>query len=227
MIVCAVLEMGFNLTDRLRMEFNWVYFWVWLTFLVERVIHLALAKRGHKKSVYSMMGWCVNALLTLTLIPIFVNFFGIDDSIGVMKVLDNRVFHILVLFLISSIQLSSTVIGSMGRKASPALMMAVSFLLIILVGSGMLLMPRCVQPGVHLSWIDSLFTATSAVCVTGLTTIDVPTTFTSLGQLVVMMLIQIGGLGVMTITSFFALFFMGNTSIYNQMLVRDMVSSKS
>ena len=67
MIVCAVLEMGFNLTDRLRMEFNWVYFWVWLTFLVERVIHLALAKRGHKKSVYSMMGWCVNALLTLTL----------------------------------------------------------------------------------------------------------------------------------------------------------------
>jgi potassium uptake TrkH family protein len=227
MIVGAVLEMGFDLTDRLRQELNWVYFWVWLTFLVERISRLILLKRRRIQSVYSLMGWCVNGLLTLTLIPIFVNFFGIDDSFGIMKVLDNRVFHLLVLFLISSIQLSSTVIGSMGRKASPPLMMAVSFLFIILVGSGMLLMPHCIQPGVHLSWIDSLFTATSAVCVTGLTTIDVPNTFTSLGQLVVMMLIQIGGLGVMTITSFFALFFMGNTSIYNQMVVRDMVSSKS
>ena len=62
---------------------------------------------------------------------------------------------------------------------------------------------------------------------TGLTTIDVPGTFTCFGQLVIMMLIQVGGLGVMTITSFFALFFMGNTSIYNQMQVQDMVSSKS
>ena len=62
---------------------------------------------------------------------------------------------------------------------------------------------------------------------TGLTTIDVPSTFTSFGQLVIIILIQVGGLGMMTITSFFALFFMGNTSIYSQMLVRDMVSSKS
>jgi len=55
----------------------------------------------------------------------------------------------------------------------------------------------------------------------------VPSTFTSFGQLVIIILIQVGGLGMMTITSFFALFFMGNTSIYSQMLVRDMVSSKS
>ena len=45
--------------------------------------------------------------------------------------------------------------------------------------------------------------------------------------MVIIMLIQVGGLGIMTITSFFALFFMSNTSIYSQMLVRDMVSSKS
>jgi potassium uptake TrkH family protein len=144
-----------------------------------------------------------------------------------MHIVDNRPFHLFILFLISSIELSSTVITSLGRKSNPALMLAVSFLFIIMVGSGMLLMPRCIQQGVHLSWIDSLFTATSAVCVTGLTTIDVPGTFTSFGQLVIMLLIQIGGLGVMTITSFFALFFMGNTSIYNQMQVQDMVSSKS
>ena len=226
-IVGAVLEFGFVLSDRLRNELNLVYLWAWNMFLVERVCHLLLTKRGQRKSAYSFLGWSLNGLLALTLIPIFVNFFGIDDSFGVMHIVDNRPFHLFILFLISSIELSSTVITSLGRKSNPALMLAVSFLFIIMVGSGMLLMPRCIQQGVHLSWIDSLFTATSAVCVTGLTTIDVPSTFTSFGQLVIMLLIQIGGLGVMTITSFFALFFMGNTSIYNQMQVQDMVSSKS
>ena len=180
-IVGAILEFGFVLTERLENELNLVYFWAWNMFLIERISKLVLTKRGHRKSAYNLLGWGINGLLTLTLIPIFVEFFNIDDTIGVMR----------------------------------------------MVGSGVLLMPRCIQPGVHLSWIDSLFTTTSAVCVTGLTTIDVPSTFTSFGQLVIMVLIQIGGLGMMTITSFFALFFMGNTSIYNQMLVSDMVSSKS
>ena len=227
LIVGAVLEFGFVLTDQLKYELNLVYLWTWNMFLIERLCRLLLTERGRRKSAYSFLGWSINGLLLLTLIPIIVNFFGIDDSFGILKILDNRTFHLLVLFLISLIELSDTVISSLGRKSNPALMMAVSFLLIIMVGSGMLLMPRCIQQGVHLSWIDSLFTATSAVCVTGLTTIDVPSTFTSFGQLVIIMLIQIGGLGVMTITSFFALFFMGNTSIYNQMQVQDMVSSKS
>ena len=201
-IVGAILEFGFELSDRLKDEFDLVYFWAWNMFLLERVCHLVLTRRGKRRAAYNFIGWTVNGLLTLTLIPIILNILGIDDSTGVIRVLENRAIYLLVLFLISS-------------------------MFIIMAGSGMLLMPRCIQHGVHLSWIDSLFTATSAVCVTGLTTIDVPSTFTSFGQLVIMMLIQVGGLGVMTITSFFALFFMGNTSIYNQMQVQDMVSSKS
>ena len=51
--------------------------------------------------------------------------------------------------------------------------------------------------------------------------------FTASGFVVIVLLIQIGGLGVMTLTSFFAMFFMGNTSVYNQLVVRDMVSSDS
>ena len=227
MIVSAVLEFGFRLTDEQLDELTWLYFWVWMTFLIDRGSHLLLMRRGFLKSEYSFLGWCTNALLVLTLIPIVVEFSGVDDSYGIMSILNNRAFHVTVLFLVSVIDLSDAIIRLMGRKMNPALMLAISFMVFILIGSGLLLMPRCVQPGVHLSWIDSLFTATSAVCVTGLTTIDVPTTFTCLGQLVVMMLIQVGGVGVMTITSFFALFFMGNTSLYNQVLVRDMVSSKS
>jgi len=226
-IVGAVLEFGFVLSDQLKSELDLIYFWAWNMFLIERVCHLLLAKPGQRKSAYSFLGWIINGLLTLTLIPIILYLLGINDDTGLIKILENKTIYLLILLLISFIELSDAVITSLGRKSNPALMMAVSFLFIIMVGSGMLLMPRCIQHGVHLSWIDSLFTATSAVCVTGLTTIDVPSTFTCLGQLVVMLLIQVGGLGVMTITSFFALFFMGNTSIYNQMQVQDMVSSKS
>ena len=227
MIVSAVLEFGFRLTETQLVELNWLYFWVWITFLIDRGSHLVLMRRGYLKSEYSFLGWGTNALLGLTLIPIIVKLIGIDDNYGLVDILTNRVFHVTVLFLVSVIDLSDGVIRLMGRKMNPALMMALSFMVFILIGSGLLMMPRCILPGVHLRWIDSLFTATSAVCVTGLTTIDVPSTFTSLGQFVIMMLIQVGGLGVMTITSFFALFFMGNTSLYNQILVRDMVSSKS
>lgn len=226
-IVGGVLEFGFELTSKLIRELDLVYFWAWSMFLIERVGRIILTKPGKRKSAFSFLGWIINGLLMLTLIPIIVEFFKIDHNIGLISILGNREAHLLILFLIALIELSNTVITSMGRKTNPALAMAVSFMFIILAGSGLLLMPRCIQPGVHLSWIDSLFTATSAVCVTGLTTIDVPSTFTSFGQMVIIMLIQVGGLGIMTITSFFALFFMSNTSIYSQMLVRDMVSSKS
>ena len=212
-IVSAALEFGFRLTYRQVDELKLLYFWVWITFLIDRGSHLLLMRKGYLKSEYSFIGWCINALLMLTLIPVIVNFAGIDDSHGIMNILDNRVFHVTVLFLISIIDLSDGVIRLLGRKMNPALMMAFSFMVFILVGSGLLMMPRCVHPGVHLPWIDSLFTATSAVCVTGLTTVDVPATFTYLGQFIIMILIQVGGLGVMTITSFFALFFMGNTSL--------------
>lgn len=87
------------------------------------------------------------------------------------------------------------------------------------------MLPRCTVNGI--TWVDSLFTATSAVCVTGLVPVDVSTTFTTGGLVVIILLIQVGGLGVMTLTSFFAMFFMGNTSLYNQLVVRDMVSSNS
>ena len=227
MIATSILEFGFQLTDDQMGHVNWLYFWVWITYLIDRGSHLILKKRLYWKSAYSFFGWSINGLLLLTLIPIIVTILGIDDSRGIVNILSNRVFHVSVLFLISLIDLSDEAIRFLGQKSNPALVMAISFMFIILVGSGLLLMPRCIQEGASITWVDSLFTSTSAVCVTGLTCVDISSTFTHFGQLVILALIQVGGLGVMTITSFFALFFMGNTSIYNQMLVRDMVSSRS
>jgi trk system potassium uptake protein len=84
-------------------------------------------------------------------------------------------------------------------KAHPATLVLASFLLVITIGMLMLMLPISTNTG-RIHWVDALFTATSAVCVTGLTVVDTGTTFTLFGQCVILALIQIGGLGLMTIS---------------------------
>lgn len=85
------------------------------------------------------------------------------------------------------------------RSLSPARIIAAGFLLVILLGSALLMLPCSVNDGVTLRYIDSLYTSTSAVCVTGLIAVDAGDTFTPLGQFIIAALIQVGGLGVTSI----------------------------
>lgn len=88
--------------------------------------------------------------------------------------------------------------GNFLRHLSPARVIAFGFASLILTGSVLLIMPFSLRDGVSISYIDSLYTSASAVCVTGLLTVDVYDTFTTAGQIIVAVLIQAGGLGVAT-----------------------------
>lgn len=85
------------------------------------------------------------------------------------------------------------------RKTSPQRIIAGGFAILILLGSLLLRLPVCLKDGVSLSYTDALYTSTSAVCVTGLVTVDPGDTFSPVGQTVILILIQLGGLGVATI----------------------------
>ena len=82
------------------------------------------------------------------------------------------------------------------KHLSTPRIIALGFAAAILLGSVLLMLPCSVRPGVDLQYIDSLYTSTSAVCVTGLITVDAGDTFTPLGQLILGLLIQVGGMGV-------------------------------
>ncbi len=84
-------------------------------------------------------------------------------------------------------------------KLSPARIIALGFASVILIGSGLLMLPCCIQDGQTVNYVDALYTSTSAVCVTGLIAVDPGTAFTPLGQFILGLLIQIGGLGVTTV----------------------------
>lgn len=85
------------------------------------------------------------------------------------------------------------------RRQSSGRLIAIGFALLILLGSVILMLPWCLRNDVSLRYIDALYTSASAVCVTGLTVVDTADTFTPLGQAVVGLLIQAGGLGVATV----------------------------
>ena len=220
----VVYEHGFIISEGAEADLGVLYRTGWGVFLVQTTMHIGLAYRETLKK-YRTFTWVLNILLYLTLIPVI--FF--EPESGALKYfwlfLNNRIFQLILLLLLSLLRLSSGVIGLLGKRTNPSLILAGSFFLIICIGTGLLMLPRCTVDGI--SWVNALFVSTSAVCVTGLVPVDVATTFTSLGQLFIIILIQIGGLGVMTLTCFFAMFFMGNTSVYNQLAVRDMISSDS
>jgi trk system potassium uptake protein TrkH len=86
-------------------------------------------------------------------------------------------------------------------KLRPEQIIVCGFLLLILIGAALLCLPVSTRTGKGISFLNALFTSTSAVCVTGLVIADTGTTFTLFGQLVILALIQMGGLGVMTVMS--------------------------
>ena len=109
------------------------------------------------------------------------------------------------------------------RGVNPALLFVGSFAAFIILGGFLLLLPNATTNTIHP--VDAFFTATSAVCVTGLTVTDTATTFTMTGQVIILFLIQIGGLGIMTFAGMISFLVTGSVSIQNQLALRDMVSS--
>ena len=91
----------------------------------------------------------------------------------------------LLLFFIEMSRLS---LGINKMSIHPALIFILSFLLVIVIGTLLLKLPNATVGGI--SWIDALFTATSAVCVTGLIVVDTATVFTGMGKTILMVLIQ-------------------------------------
>lgn len=106
------------------------------------------------------------------------------------------------------------------KKFYPARLLALSFLVVISLGTIILLLPFSSVSG-KISFLNALFTATSAVCVTGLTVVDTATYFTRFGQIVILILIQLGGLGIMTFSTLILLASGRRISIQDRIIVQE------
>ena len=133
------------------------------------------------------------------------------------------VLHAIIALVVGLRAVRSRHMLAAGTALTPGRVFILSFALLILAGTLMLLTPNATKSGI--SFIDALFFATSAVCVTGLVPVpSLPETLTQFGQCILLALVQLGGLGVMSITYFFAYFFAGGLSLKNRFAFRDLFS---
>lgn len=107
------------------------------------------------------------------------------------------------------------------KKQSPGGIIALGFSGVILIGAILLMMPFSLKEGVHLSFLNALFTSTSAVCVTGLVVVDTADSFTAVGQAIVALLIQIGGLGIASVGVGLIIATGKKVSIKSRLMVRE------
>ncbi|MGG3468882.1 TrkH family potassium uptake protein [Neobacillus pocheonensis] len=109
----------------------------------------------------------------------------------------------------------------------PPKILVLGFAVIILFGALLLTLPASTTNGQGLSFLNAIFTATSATCVTGLVVVDTGTTFTMLGQLIILSLIQIGGLGFMTFATLFAFLLGKRISLKERILLQESLNNLS
>lgn len=223
-LVMLVAYMGYEHTNASVRSFYHYFHVIQSVFVINVLFNLVFNLRKTIRGTRPFK-FILDIAVLLTLVPVIYPRPDNPWSQLLADVFYSNRFLLIILFAYSTMAISYGIVYIMGKRTNPSLMLSTSFLIFIFLGAFLLMMPRCTYH--NIDFIDALFVSTSAVCITGLTTIDIPSTFTPMGILVLSMLIQIGGLGVMTFTSFFALFFSGNTSVYSQLMVKDMIYSKS
>ncbi|WNR45657.1 TrkH family potassium uptake protein [Paenibacillus roseipurpureus] len=106
-------------------------------------------------------------------------------------------------------------------QLTPPQILVLGFALIILLGAGLLTLPFASASGESLHFIDALFTSVSATCVTGLVVVDTGSSFTTFGQIVIVSLIQVGGLGFMTMATLVAFVFRKKITLRERLVLQE------
>jgi len=114
-----------------------------------------------------------------------------------------------------------------GFNLAPTQILAMGFALVILVGSMLLNLPISSQDGRSIGFIDALFTSASAVCVTGLVVVDTGTHWTVFGKTIILILIQIGGLGFMSLATMFAVLLGKKISLKERLVIQESLSQNT
>lgn len=130
------------------------------------------------------------------------------------------------LVLIIAIKILQALPRLISQNNNPPRLVMISFLVLIFGGMLLLLLPSATVNGEGLSVINALFMSTSAVCVTGLIVVDTATQLTMFGQMVILILIQIGGIGVITFATFLAMYLSGRLGLAERNVLQEVISGE-
>ena len=134
LIVGVIYEHGFPLSVDEIAKIQVLYKAVWIIFLIDVTLHISLEYRSTKKQ-YRKLAWILSGLLYLTLIPVI--FHRPEEEGAILQFwefLDGKFYHLILLLVFSLLNLSNGLVRLLGRRTNPSLILAVSFMAIILIG---------------------------------------------------------------------------------------------
>ncbi len=229
-IASILIPVGFELTPEMEQLNQQIEGWLLLGFAANFMIHLVLTtdRRSYLQKRWFEALLSVFSLIILTDIGLaFINF--LDSYL--LEIQNPRALFLkilkgyLLLFVI--IKFVQYLPELLDKQKNTARFLVYSFLSLIAAGTLLLMLPGATLDGEGLVFIDALFTSTSAVCVTGLIVVDTATHFTLFGELVIMTLIQLGGIGIITFATFLFLFVSGGLGVGQMNTIKDMVAEKN
>ena len=195
-LIALIVQSGYNfrLSPLQKVIFALINYLIVAAFLVDIGVHYALApsKWQHFRR---------NILDIFIIIPLLLSLISVQTSAGLIIVRQ----AIILAQLTSRMRKAKRLLTYL--QVNPAQMLALSFAGLIFVGTILLTFPAATKDGYGASPLTALFTATSATCVTGLIVVDTGSYFSTFGQIVILSLIQLGGLGIMTFSTSLALIF--------------------
>ncbi|WP_369048511.1 TrkH family potassium uptake protein [Tenacibaculum sp. UWU-22] len=218
-MILFISDFGFDKSKVIQKEFNLYYFVVIGLGVLSTIMRYVERSKEIKKTV--VVFDVITILITLTIL--YTHFLGVKAHRYISFLSnDNWVkFAIIITFIR---EFSELKISYKKTLLNPAQLFIISFFSIIILGSLLLMLPKATHDGI--SFLNALFTSTSAVCVTGLIVVDTGSYFTTFGQFIILFLIQAGGIGILTVASYFSYFFKGVASYENQLTLSDMTGSK-
>ena len=227
-----IYQFGFNPSDLVK---EWIliaikgsfvfYILKYLTDILYNYEPLKLIKETWLEGLLLLL-ILVNASSTLFFQQSLLNWLGQQTELFQLED-----FYILFLqfyfFVLVGIELGKASTQLTFSKMSPPRMLIVSFLALILIGTGFLMMPEMTKDVEYMPFFEALFTSISASCVTGLIVVDTATYFTQKGHIIIMLLIQLGGLNIISFATLFALFSKKGLGIKHQTILQENFSSES
>lgn len=200
----------------------------WYTFILAVAASALIARylfiRNRPRSKVLAIDAFFLGVLVITVIAQAASVSWLEANLPEMVFLKHHGWSYLLIFLSFLRELSEQNLGISRKLLNPAQLFVTSFLLLVVTGALLLLLPNATHMGISLT--DALFTSVSAVCVTGLVVVDTGTHFTLFGHTIILILIQVGGLGIMTFTSYFSHFFRGGSSFESHLVLGDMTNEQ-
>jgi trk system potassium uptake protein len=218
-VLIVIYDLGFDQDVGTQTAINWTFTLTLFIGIIATVVR-HLYKIDNPR-VHVLLFDFISVLFFTILIGLY---FRLVSTNSFFYVLDGKAWWIAAVFLVFVREFSALQIDFKRTVLNPAQLFIASFLAIIILGGFLLMLPKATHSGISL--VDAMFTSTSAVCVTGLIVVDTGSYFTDLGQTIIAILIQVGGLGIMTFASYFSYFFRGSSSYENHLMLSDITSSK-